>query len=173
MPAPNASSMTRNDAMIASPVPELTDADREALARPLLKNLLRIMRSHDRSGAWDETPDAELVAPFIVTKAQKREIPMMGDPDPDILWRVEMLYQAAAWLIEERTGSACAPILNIHHEGWGRIVLIAGRLVAVDSRVRDLHRFGYETVAQLEEKTLKVVEEGVSTITKFPEIAAI
>jgi probable nitrogen fixation protein len=138
---------------------------------PFVKGLLTLLRAQDRSGAWDNEPDEALLAPFIVTKVQKRELPMIGDPDPDILWRVELYYQAIAFEIERRSGRACAPMMNIHHEGWGRIVLIAGRLVAVNAHVRELHRFGFETVDQMVEKAERLIVEGAATIDKFATIA--
>jgi len=151
---------------------ELSEADREALKRPFCKALLTLIRAQDRSGAMEADSDEELLAPFIVTKIQKREIPMFGDPDPDILMRVEQIYMAVCWLIEQQTGIAAAPILNIHHEGWGRIVILTGRLVAVNSHVRELHRFGYENLILMETKALKLVEEGIAAIRQFPDVAA-
>lgn len=153
-------------------MPDLADADREALSRPFAKALLTLIRAADRSGSMEADKDEELLEPFIVTKLQKRDIPMFGDPDPDILMRVEQIYMAICWLIETETGIAAAPILNIHHEGWGRIVIITGRLVAVNSYVRELHRFGYESLVSMETKALKLVEEGIAAIRQFPDVAA-
>jgi probable nitrogen fixation protein len=153
-------------------MPDLAPSEQDVLKRPFCQALLTLIRAQDRSGAMEADSDEELLAPFIVTKVQKRDIPMFGDPDPDILMRVEQIYMAVCWLIERETGVAAAPILNIHHEGWGRIVVITGRLVAVNSHVRELHRFGYETLALMEAKALKLVEEGIKTIRQYPEIAA-
>lgn len=144
----------------------------DELTHPLVKALLRLLRSQDHSGTWDGEPDEVLLAPFIVTKAQKRDLPLMGDPDPDILWRVELFYAAVAWEIERRAGHAVAPLLKIHHEGWGRIVLIAGRLVAVSAHVRELHRFGFEDLKTLVAKAEKLIDEGVAAIEQFPTVAA-
>lgn len=150
----------------------LTDEDREAIKRPFIQALLMVIRAEDRSGAMDADPDDYLLGPFIVTKEQKREIPMFGDPDPDILMRVDQIYQAVCWLIEKETGAHAAPIMKIHHEGWGRIVIVAGRLVAVNNHVRELHRFGYNSLAEMEKKALKLVEEGIAAIKQFPDVAA-
>lgn len=150
---------------------ELAEADREALSRPFAQALLALIRAQDRSGAMEADKDEELLQPFIVTKVQKRDIPMFGDPDPDILMRVEQIYMAVCWLIEKETGVAAAPIMNIHHEGWGRIVIITGRLVAVNAHVRELHRFGYENLITMEAKALKLVEEGIKAIRQFPDVA--
>jgi probable nitrogen fixation protein len=151
---------------------QLDETDREALKRPFVQALITLIRAQDRSGAMEADTDEELLEPFVVTKAQKREIPMFGDPDPDILMRVEQVYMAVCWLIERQTGIAAAPILNIHHEGWGRIVILTGRLVAVNAYVRELHRFGYENLVQMEAKALKLVEEGIAAIRQFPDVAA-
>lgn len=151
---------------------EFSPEDKAAMERPFCKALLMLLRAQDRSGAMENDPAEELLAPFIVTKAQKREIPMFGDPDPDILGRVELIYQAVCLLLEQEAGVATAPILNIHHEGWGRIVILAGRLVAVNAHVRDLHRFGYENLVEMEKKALEKVEEGLKAIRQFPDVAA-
>lgn len=140
-------------------------------AHPIVKALLQLLRAQDRSGAWDAEPDEVLLEPFIVTKAAKREMPLIGDPDPDILWRVDLYYAAIAWEIERRSGRAIIPMVNIHHEGWGRVVLIAGRLVAVKAHVRELHRFGFEDLGTMIAKAEKLVAEGVAAIEQFPAVA--
>ncbi len=138
---------------------------------PIVAALALLVRSHDQSGVLDNEPDELLLAEFIVTKDQKREMPLIGDPDPDILWRVELFYGAVGWEVERRSGHAISPILKINHEGWGRIALIAGRLVAVNAHVRELHRFGFESFEQMIEKGEKLVEEGLANIKKFPAAA--
>lgn len=144
--------------------------DTENIKHPIIQGLLRLIRAEDRSGAYDSEPDEELLAPFVVTKAQKRELPMFDDPDPDILMRVSQFYAAVAWEVERQTGKPVAPMMDIHHEGWGRVLLISGRLVAVNSHVRELHRFGFETLAALIERAEKLAAEGIAAIAKFPEV---
>ncbi|TAN55232.1 MAG: NifX-associated nitrogen fixation protein [Magnetospirillum sp.] len=143
-----------------------------AYADPFIKSLLMLIRAHDGSGAWETVTDEEVIAPFIVTKEQRREIPLIGDPDPDILWRVELFYNAIGMAIEKQTGCACAPIMKINHEGWGRMLLTSGRLVVINSYLRDLHRFGFDSVEALTGKAGKIIEDGVATIGKFPDVAA-
>lgn len=143
-----------------------------AYTDPFLKSLLMLIRAHDGSGAWETMPDAAILAPFIVTKEQRREIPMIGDPDPDILWRVELYYAAIGLAIEQRSGHSAAPIMKIHHEGWGRMLLTAGRLVVVNSYLRDLHRFGFESVEAMSAKAAKIIDDAVTMIERFPDVAS-
>ncbi|OAN44765.1 hypothetical protein A6A04_08075 [Paramagnetospirillum marisnigri] len=139
---------------------------------PFIKTLLMFIRAHDSSGAWETMPDEAIMAPFIMTKAQRREIPLFGDPDPDILWRLDQYFNAIAMAVENRSGVAVAPIMKIHHEGWGRMLLTAGKLVAVNNYVRELHRWSFDSVEDMITKAEKIIEEGVATIAKFPEVAA-
>ncbi|CAA7623089.1 NifX-associated nitrogen fixation protein [Magnetospirillum sp. SS-4] len=141
-------------------------------ADPFIKTLVRLIRAHDGSGAWETMPDGEILAPFIVTREQRREIPLIGDPDPDILWRVELFYSAVAFAIEARTGCACAPVMKIHHEGWGRMLLTTGRLVVVNSYLRELHRFGFDSAEAMAAKADRIIEDGAATIGRFPDVAA-
>jgi probable nitrogen fixation protein len=136
-----------------------------------LKELIKQWRAQDTHGAWDKKADLDLIAPYIITKEQRRQIPIMGDPDPETLWRLELFYNAVGLAIERATGIMVSPIMKMHHEGFGRMVLTAGRLVVVNKHLRDAHRFGFETLTKLAEEGEKLVRAGVEMIEKFPEVA--
>lgn len=136
-----------------------------------LAQLIAVIRAVDSYGTWEGKPDSEILADFIVTKEERREIPIIGDPDPDLLWRVEKFYDAIALLLEKRTGSMAAQMSNIHHEGFGRIVLISGRLVVLSKHVRDIHRFGFESFAKLAEAGDKLTDDAAAMVARFPEVA--
>ncbi len=91
-----------------------------------LKELIKQWRAQDTHGAWDKKSDLELIAPYIVTKEQRREIPIMGDPDPETLWRLELFYNAIGLAVERATGIMVSPMMKMHHEGFGRMVLHRG-----------------------------------------------
>lgn len=76
---------------------ETTDID--PLATPFLQSLVARIRAEDAFGAWDRKTDLDLLEDYIVTKEQRRAIPIIGDPDPDTLDRVEKFYQAVLSLI--------------------------------------------------------------------------
>jgi probable nitrogen fixation protein len=59
----------------------------------------------------------------------------------------------------------------MHHEGFGRMVLTAGRLVVVNKHLRDVHRFGYPSFAKLAEEGDKAVASGIEMIGKYREVA--
>ncbi|WP_108263645.1 NifX-associated nitrogen fixation protein [Mangrovicoccus ximenensis] len=141
----------------------------EMTGSPFLKQLAAVIRAEDSYGTWDDKSDSELMAEFIVTKEERRDIPIIGDPDPDVMWRITKFYDAIGLMIEKQTGCMASQMQKMSHEGFGRIVLIAGKLCVVSKHLRDVHRFGFETYAKLGEAGEKITADAVSVIEKFPE----
>lgn len=136
-----------------------------------VKELVKQWRAQDMHGVWDGKSDLELIEPYIVDKAKRREMPIMGDPDPETLWRIELFYNAVGLAIERETGNMVSPMMKMHHEGFGRMILTAGRLVVVNKHLRDVHRFGFDSLEKLADEGAKLVTAGVEMIRKYPEVA--
>lgn len=136
-----------------------------------IKELIKQWRAQDTHGTWDNKKDLDLLKPYIVDKEMRKTLPIIGDPDPEILWRVELFYSAVGLSIERATGVMVQPMMKMSHEGFGRQVLIAGRLIVVNKQLRDVHRFGFETLEKLADEGTKVVNSGIEMIEKFPEVA--
>jgi probable nitrogen fixation protein len=131
-----------------------------------LRELVRLLRSQASAEAWDGKSDAELLAPLVVPPRV-----VHGEPDPDVFLWIELFHAAVARVIEDRTGVRCALMIRLHHEGYGRIVILAGRLVVVSRYVRDVTRFGFDGVERLAEAGEKLAESGVELIQRFPDVA--
>jgi probable nitrogen fixation protein len=140
-------------------------------AQGFLKELIKQWRAQDLHGSWDRKTDLDLLEPYILTKEKRREIPMMSDPDPETLWRMELFYNAVGLTLERITGVMVSPLMKLHHEGFGRLVLTAGRLIVINKNLRDVHRFGFESVEKLEAEGEKLVAAGLEWIEKYPEVA--
>ncbi|TIQ83082.1 MAG: DUF269 domain-containing protein, partial [Mesorhizobium sp.] len=88
------------------------------------------------------------------TKEQQCATPLIGDPDSDALWRLDMFYTAVALAIEERSGVSTSPIIGMKplgaSGGW--------------SFYRDVHRFGFETFRKLAEAGTKLVDDATAAI---------
>ncbi|QND62230.1 NifX-associated nitrogen fixation protein (plasmid) [Mesorhizobium sp. AR07] len=145
--------------------------DEAALATPFVKCLVRLIRAQDSYGSWEGKPDAELLGDFIITKEQRRAIPIIGDPDPDVLWRLDKFYAAVGLAIEERCGLMASPMMEMSHEGFGRVLFAAGRLVVLSKTLRDVHRFGFETFGKLAAAGTKLVGDGIAAIEAYPDVA--
>lgn len=154
---------------VIEPVP----FDEEALKSPFVQTLAKLIRAQDRFGVWEGKPDTVLLADYIIDKEKRRLIPIVGDPDPDLLSRLELFYSAVGLEVEKRTGVMSSPIMKMSHEGFGRMVLTAGRLLVVNRHLRDVHRFGFPSLTRLAEEGLKLVEDAVGWIEKYPEVAKV
>ncbi|MCG6204789.1 NifX-associated nitrogen fixation protein [Rhodopseudomonas sp. HC1] len=137
----------------------------------LVKELIKQLRAQDTHGTWENKSDLKLLEPYIIDKAKRREIPLMGDPDPETLWRLELFYNAVALSIERETGIMVSPMMKMHHEGFGRLILSAGRLIVINKHMRDVHRFGFDNLGKLAEEGDKLVAAGVEMILKYPDVA--
>ena len=141
------------------------------LTAPFVRTLVRVVRADDTFGVWERKSDAEILADFIVTKEQRRQIPIIGDPDPDVLGRVEKFYVAVGLDIERATGRMASPMMKMSHEGFGRVILSVGRLVVISKSLRDVHRFGFESFDKLAEAGEKLVDEARKWIDAYPAVA--
>lgn len=158
------------DTTLLSPE-EAATTDETLMATPFVKQLVRQMRAQDTHGTWEGKTDLQLLKPFIHTAEERRMIPIIGDPDPETLWHLELFYNAIAVAIERETGQMVSPMMKMSHEGFGRMVLLAGRLVVVNKQLRDVHRFGFTSLAKLAEAGNKFLTEAVTMIKTYPEVA--
>ncbi|BBO99707.1 NifX-associated nitrogen fixation protein [Sulfuriferula nivalis] len=147
----------------------------EAVVSPMssgfVQELVKQWRAQDTNGVWEGKSDETLLAPYIITKEQRREMPIIGDPDPETLWRLELFYNAVGLSIERRSGVMVSPMMKMSHEGFGRLVLMAGRLIVVNKQLRDVHRFGFVSMESLAEEGEKFVTSGLDMINQFPAVA--
>ncbi|MBB5469689.1 putative nitrogen fixation protein [Paraburkholderia sp. Clong3] len=146
-------------------------SDEMLLVAPFVQQLVKQLRAQDTHGVWDGKTDLQLLKPYIHTPEERRAIPIMGDPDPETLWRLELFYSAIAVAIERETGQMVSPMMKMSHEGFGRMVLIAGRLVVVNTQLRDVHRFGFASLEKLAQAGAKLLDEAVEVIRMYPAVA--
>jgi len=155
------------DTEAATPEPQTANP----LTSPFVTALIRIIRAEDSYGAWEKRSDADLLKEFIVDRESRRTIPIVGDPGPDVLHRVEQFYKAVALRIELRTGFMASPMMKMSHEGFGRLILTTGRLVTYAKSLRDVHRFGFDSFDALAREGEKAVDAAAQAIETYPAVA--
>lgn len=159
--------MADTEAAVAAP----PQTDEVLLATPFVQQLVKQLRAQDTHGTWEGKSDLALLKPYLHTPEERRAIPIIGDPDPETLWHLEIFYNAIAVAIERETGQMVSPMMKMSHEGFGRMVLIAGRLVVVNKQLRDVHRFGFTSLAKLAEAGGKFLDEAITMIRTYPDVA--
>ena len=143
----------------------------EALSAPFIRQIIVQLRSMDSYGTYENWSDAKVLDPMILTKERRREIPIVGDPDEVVIARIKAYYNAIAASIERECRLMAVPIINLSHEGFGRALITVGKLVAVDKTLRDVHRFGFESVEKLQEEGEKIVARAAELIEAHREVA--
>ena len=144
----------------------------EPAAAPIFRDsLVKLMRAHDTYGVWAGKSDDQILGAYVLTREQRRAMPAMGDPDPKVLWRIDVFYTAVGYAITRRTGLDATPIVKISAEGFGRVLITAGRLLVLSRVLRDVHRFGFDSMAALTTAGDTMVADAVDLIARFPAVA--
>ena len=151
----------------------LIDEKAPALQHPFIKQMIVQLRAMDSYGTYDTWKDVDVLDPLILTKERRREIPVVGDPDETTMSRVKAFYNALAQSIERETGLMAAPVINISHEGFGRALILVGRLVALDKILRDVHRFGFDSLEKVIEEAEKLIGKAVALINEHRVVAEV
>ena len=151
----------------------LIDEKAPALQHPFIKQMIVQLRAMDSYGTYDTWKDVDVLDPLILTKERRREIPVVGDPDETTMSRVKAFYNALAQSIERETGLMAAPVINISHEGFGRALILVGRLVALDKILRDVHRFGFDSLEKVIEEAEKLIGKAVALINEHRAVAEV
>ncbi len=138
---------------------------------PFSKELVRQLRALDSYGQYDSWSDDKILDPMILTKERKAEIPLVGDPDEVTVSRVRAFYNAIAVRIETQTRLLSVPLIHLSHEGFGRALITTGKLVVLDRTLRDVHRFGFPSLAKMEAQGDRLVEQALKAIEDHPEVA--
>jgi probable nitrogen fixation protein len=133
--------------------------------------MVRQMRAVDAYGTYDNWPAAKILDPFILTKEQKREIPLVGDPDEIVMSRVKAFYNAIAALIEKECRLMAVPTINLTHEGFGRSLITVGKLVVMDKTLRDVHRFSFPTLSKMKDEADKILSVALEIVGEYPKVA--
>ena len=152
--------------VIEMPVDSLRETD-------FIKEMVRQMRALDRYGQFDGQPAERLLDPFVLTKERKAAIPLIGDPDETTVACVRAFYNAIAVMIEQECGLMAVSLVHLSHEGFGRVLITVGKLVALDRTLRDVHRFGFESLSKMKHEGDKYLAVALEIIGKYPEVAGL
>jgi probable nitrogen fixation protein len=150
---------------------EIANTADPLLTTDYIKEMVKQMRALDSYGTYEGWPVERILAPYVVTKEARRGIPVIGDPDEETLSRVKAFYNAIASLIEKECGLMAVPMVNLSHEGFGRAVITVGKLVVLDKTLRDIHRYGYESLSKMKDEADKLLSVALEIIGKYPEVA--
>ena len=147
--------------------------DEGLLSTDFIKQINTQTRALDAYGTYDGWSIDQVLAPYVLTKAMRREIPVIGDPDEETIARVKAFYNAIAVLIEKECGAMASTLVNLSHEGFGRALIMVGKLVVVDRSLRDVHRFGFESLSKMKDEADKILSVALEIVGRHPDAAGL
>jgi len=132
------------------------------------EELIRQLRATDQFGNWSKMTDEELLAKkYVKTKEDLKKIPIIADIDEMLIGEIKMIYKAVALQFERKTGVMCNVVMEMSHEGFGRCIVIADKIVLVDKYFKDAHRFGYRTLENLYEDGQKLLDRAFEIYEQY------
>ncbi len=135
------------------------------------KEMLRQLKAIDTYGVNDALPPEAILAPFVMTKERRREIPVVGDPDAATVARVRAFYNAIAAMIERECGRMAVPLVHLSHEGFGRALITVGKLVVLDRTLRDVHRFGFASLSRMKDEADTLLAVALEIVGTHSDVA--
>ena len=156
--------------MTEAAAPLITEDD-PIMDSDFIKEMVRQMRAIDTYGTYDDWTIAKIMTPFVLTKEMKRDIPVIGDPDEIVMARVKAFYNAISSLIEKECRLMAVPMINLSHEGFGRVIITVGKLVVLDKTLRDVHRFGFPSLSKMKDEADKLLSVALEIIGKHSHVA--
>lgn len=120
---------------------------------------IQVLNARSGGDDWSLTG---ILSPFLSTGEGKYET---------VLSRLGAFYNAIALLIERECGLAARPMIDLSREGQGRAVITTGKLVVMDRRLRDVHRFGFPSLSKMKDEADKILSVALEIIGKYPEVA--
>lgn len=142
----------------------------DVLSSSFIKALVQQIRGLDTYGTYKKWSDDLLLKPYVVSKQQKREISVEGDVDTRTISRINAFYRAIAIRIEQETGLLSQVVADLNHEGFGWVLVFSGRLLLVKKTMRDVHRFGFNSLDKLAEEGDILVQKGIELAQRFREV---
>ena len=133
-----------------------------------LSTLIGQIRALDQFGTWGNKSDVELLKEkYVKSKEELKNIPIIADIDEMQTQDIRLIYQAVALAFEKITGVMCSVVMEMSHEGFGRVVVFADKIVLCEKYFKDAHRFSFRTFEKLEDEGEKYLLQAQEIYNKY------
>lgn len=90
-----------------------------------------------------------------------------------VITRIHAFYGAISVLIEKEAGLMAVPLIHLSSEGFGRVVITVGKLVVLDRALRDVHRFGFSSLENLQKEGGRYLQSALALIKEYHPVAVL
>jgi probable nitrogen fixation protein len=133
-----------------------------------IDTLIGQVRALDQFGTWASKSDEDILKEkYIKSKEDLKSIPVIADIDEMQIQDIRLIYQALALAFEKETGIMCSVVMEMSHEGFGRAVVIADKIVILNKFFKDAHRFSFRSYEKLLEEGKKMLENAIKTYEEY------
>jgi probable nitrogen fixation protein len=133
-----------------------------------IDTLIGQVRALDQFGTWANKDDKDiLVEKYVKTKEQLKDIPVIADIDEMQVQDIRLVFQAIALAFEKKTGVMCSVVMEMSHEGFGRAVVIADKIVIVNKFFKDAHRYSFRTYEDLIKEGDKMLDNALKIYEQY------
>ncbi|MDT8339603.1 MAG: NifX-associated nitrogen fixation protein, partial [Sulfurimonas sp.] len=133
-----------------------------------ISTLIGQVRALDQFGTWtNRTNEDVLSEKYVKTKDDLKNIPVIADIDEMQIQDIRLVYQAIALAFEKKTGIMCSVVMEMSHEGFGRAVVIADKIVILNKFFKDAHRFSFRTYEDLISEGEKMLDNALKIYDEY------
>jgi len=133
-----------------------------------IDTLIGQVRALDQFGTWANREDKDiLIEKYVKSKEDLKNIPVIADIDEMQIQDIRLVYQAIALAFEKETGVMCSVVMEMSHEGFGRAVVIADKIVIVNKFFKDAHRFSFRTYEDLVKEGDKLLKNALEIYEEY------
>jgi probable nitrogen fixation protein len=139
---------------------------------PFARDLAALVRAGDPYGRLDDVPTERLLRSFVVAPAAGgADGAVACAVDARTVERLRCFHQAVAAGVERAAKVMTSVVVDVNGEGFGLVVVLAGRLAVLVRPVRDAGGFGFPDPEALIAAGDRLVAQALETLDHHPEVA--
>lgn len=133
-----------------------------------IDTLIGQVRALDQFGTWANREDEDILKEkYVKSKEELKNIPVIADIDEMQIQDIRLIYQSVALAFEKETGVMCSVVMEMSHEGFGRAVVIADKIVIVNKFFKDAHRYSFRSYEKLVEEGDKMLKNAIEIYNEY------
>ncbi len=142
------------------------------LEQLFLQTLTSQLRALDQFGTWAKKSDEELLCEkYVKSKEDLKNIPIIADIDEMQIQDIRLIFQSIALSFELKTGVMCSVVMEMSHEGFGRAVVLADKIVITNKFFKDAHRYSFRTYDDLIKEGGKMLHNALEIFEQYTQKA--
>ena len=142
------------------------------LEQLFLQTLTSQLRALDQFGTWAKKSDEELLCEkYVKSKEALKNIPIIADIDEMQIQDIRLIFQSIALSFELKTGVMCSVVMEMSHEGFGRAVVLADKIVITNKFFKDAHRYSFRSYDDLIKEGGKMLHNALEIFEHYTQKA--